>query len=440
VKCAGNGALTKGAVPMKRIPKRGRKAKQVFEEICGEEWMREEFGEVMRSGKKALDRCVMEVGRMVAEAVMQWDREQVSGEAYDPEAGYQKWGWQKGSIYLGDQKMKVEHPRLRKGGEEVSLNSYEQMKNPGEFSEELLMEALRGMSARKYEQTVIRLGERFGISPSSISSKLVEATTRKLQELRERDLGGFDLFALFLDTVHRGGNAFVVALGIDTQGKKRVLGFWEGATENKEVCKCLLSDLESRGLRLGKEIIYVTDGGGGIIRALKDQIGNQLIHQRCTIHKDRNIQNHLPERYRDEAHRRYRQALDLKEYGEAKGQLDGFEYWLRRINESAADSLLEAKEELLTLHRLEIPHLLRVTLHSTNPIESVFSTVRHCEKNIKRYWGSKMSQRWLAAVALHAEESFRTVKGFKDIPAVVARIKTIQNPEQPRRIQILMAA
>jgi len=425
---------------MKRIAKRGRKAKQVFEEICGEEWMQEEFGEVMRTGKKALDRCVMEVGRMVAEAIMQWDREEVSGQDYEPAAGYQKWGWQKGSIYLGRQKVKVEHPRLRKGSEEVTLSSYEQMKNPGEFSEELLIEALRGMSARKYEETVIRLGERFGISPSSISTKLIEATTRKLKELKERELSDFDLFALFLDTVHRGGDAFVVALGIDTQGKKRVLGFWEGATENKEVCKCLLSDLESRGLALSKGVIYITDGGGGIIRALKDQIGSKLIHQRCTIHKDRNIQNHLPEKYRDEAHRRYRQALELKSYSDARDGLNDFETWLREINESSADSLLEAKEELLTLHRLEIPHLLRITLHSTNPIESLFSTVRHCEKNIKRYWGSKMSQRWLAAVALHAEDHFRTVKGFKDISAVVARIQAIQNPEKPKRIQILKAA
>ena len=287
---------------------------------------------------------------------------------------------------------------------------------------------------------MIKLGEKFGISPSRVSTRLIEATGRKLKDLRERHLEKFDLFAMFLDTVHRGGDAFVVALGVDLQGTKQVLGFWEGATENKEVGQCLLSDLESRGLKLGKEMIYVTDGGGGIIRALKDKIGKDLLHQRCTIHKDRNIQNHLPEKYRDEAHRRYRNALELKDYKEAKEQLNGFEYWLREINESAADSLSEAKETLLTLHRLEVPHLLRVTLHSTNPIESLFSTVRHCEKNIKRYWGSKMSQRWLAAVALHAEESFRTVRGFRAIPEVVAYINALQNPKKTAQENVLAAA
>ncbi len=101
-----------------------------------------------------------------------------------------------------------------------------------------------------------------------------------------------------------------------------------------------------------------------------------------------------------------------------------FERWLRGINESAADSLLEALEEILTLHRLKVSALLRKTLHSTNPIESMFSTVRDCEGNIKRYRG--MSQRWLAAVCLHCEKGFRRVKGFASIHDVIATIEAEQ--------------
>jgi len=132
---------------------------------------------------------------------VQCEREEISGKNYRPVNGYQKWGSQQGSIYLGEEKVKVERPRLRKDGQEEVLESYEKMKNPGEFSEELLREALRGMSARKYEQTVIGLGERFGISPTSISTRLIEATSRKLKNLRERDLSDYDLFTLFLDTI-----------------------------------------------------------------------------------------------------------------------------------------------------------------------------------------------------------------------------------------------
>jgi hypothetical protein len=55
------------------------------------------------------------------------------------------------------------------------------------------------------------------------------------------------------------------------------------------------------------------------------------------------------------------------------------EKWLRDINESAADSLLEALEDILTLHRLEVPALLRKTLHSTNPMRVCFM-VRDTER------------------------------------------------------------
>ncbi len=105
------------------------------------------------------------------------------------------------------------------------------------------------------------------------------------------------------------------------------------------------------------------------------------------------------------------------------------EKWLRAINESAADSLLEAMEELLTLHRLKVPGILRKTLHSTNPIESMFSTVRDCEGNVKRYRGSKMLQRWLATVLLYAEEGFKRIKGFASIAEVIANIKAEQEKD-----------
>ena len=218
----------------------------------------------------------------------------------------------------------------------------------------------------------------------------------------------------------------MVGLGIDLKGDKRVLGFWQGATENHEVCEELLSELESRGLVLTKRVLFVTDGGKGIIKALKRRLGSGLIHQRCTIHKDRNIQRHLAKRWRKEAHRRFRAALEQNSYEDAKGMLKDFEQWLRQINESAAESLNEALEEILTLHRLKVPVLLRKTLHSTNPIESMFSTVRECEGNIKRYRGSRMAQRWLAAVLLHSEKGFRKIKGYADITAVVEAIEAEQ--------------
>jgi len=164
----------------------------------------------------------------------------------------------------------------------------------------------------------------------------------------------------------------MIALGIDVEGHKHILGFWQGATENHEVCESLLSDLERRGLIISNKIIWITDGGKGIIKTLKQRFGKKLLHQRCTIHKDRNIQRHLAKKYRKEAHRRFKTALEQNSYEDAYLMLKDFEKWLRGINESAADSLMEALEDILTLHRLKAPALLRKTLTSTNPIESMF--------------------------------------------------------------------
>ena len=385
------------------------------------------MAEVISEGKRGLDGLALELGRMVAEAVMYLEREEIAGPDYRPYSSeVRKWASQPGSVFIADRKVKVEHPRLRGVEGEMELRTYGKLKNRGEFSEELLGRVLRGLAGRRYQETLVGAAEAFGVSASSVSRHLIEATAGKLKEFRERRLKDVHCFAVFLDTIHRGGEAFIIALGLDVSGRKQVLGFWQGATENHEICEALFSELESRGLVLSKRILFVTDGGKGIIKALKERVGSGLVHQRCTIHKDRNIQRHLAKRWRQEAHRRFRAALEQNSYADAKRMLRDFEQWLSQLNESAAESLREAREEILTLHRLKVPALLRKTLHSTNPIESMFSTVRDCEGNLKRYRGSRMSQRWLGAVLLHCEQGFKRVKGYAAIKQVVAAIETEQ--------------
>ena len=416
---------------MKLKTKKRKKATRVFGQLYERQELLDRVYQIISQGKQGLDAFLIEIGRMMAETVMYIEREEISGPDYHPlSSEIQKWASQPGSIYLGDQKIAVEHPRLRGAQGEIVLRSYEKLKEPGSFSEELLGKILRGLSSQKYSETVVEAANAFGASSSTVSRHIVAGTTKKLQEFKERDLSDFKAFAVFVDTINRGGVGFMVALGIDRAGRKRVLGFWEGATENHEVCQELVSEMERRGLLVSKKIIWVTDGGKGIIKALKDRCGKKLIHQRCTIHKDRNIQKHLAKRYRKEAHRRFRIALEQTRYQDAKAMLLEFEQWLRGINESAADSLLEAIEEILTLHRLKVSALLRKSLHSTNPIESMFATVRDCEGNIKRYRGSGMSQRWLAAVCLHCEKGFKRVKGFASIPDVIAMIEAEQADEK----------
>lgn len=418
---------------MREITRERKNANRFFAQFSRGEWLKGQMVNIITQGKRAFDECAMTVGRMLAETFLYMEREEIAGPDYQPiDPRIRKWASQPGSVFIGGHKVKVERPRLRGPAGEMGLKSYAALQDPTQFSEELLAKTLRGLSGRKYRETVLGTAGCFGISPSSVSRRLVQATARKIKEFLERDLSSIDLFAVFLDTIHRGGVAFVVALGLDRRGKKWNLGFWEGATENHAICRSLLSDLESRGLRLGPHVLFVTDGGGGILKCLRERYGKKLVHQRCTIHKDRNIQDHLPKRYRQEAHRRYRRALELTRYSEAKEQLLSFEKWLREINESAADSLLEALEEILTLHRLQVPKLLRKALHSTNLIEAMFSQVRRAERNVLRYRGSKMSRRWLGTCLLHAETQFRRVRGYDAIAEVM---KNIEREHQNEPVQ-----
>jgi transposase-like protein len=412
---------------MKVETKERKKAMAGFRQISSEQQRRQQLHEIIQSGTHALNRLSLELGQQLAEFILYSEREELAGPDYQPrKEGLYKWASESGSVYVGGQKVAVEKPRLRGNDKEFSLKSYRAMKEKEGFSEELLGKSLAGLSARRYRQTLVNAAEAFGVSPSAVSERLVEATSQKLKQFRERRLEDFHPFAVFIDTVHRGGVAFVVALGLDIQGQKLVLGFWEGATENAEVAEMLLTDLEQRGLKLSAKVLFIIDGGKGLAKTLKSRYGRKLVLQRCTIHKDRNLQAHLPKRHRAEAHRRFRIALEQNDYKEAEKLLRELEQWLRAINESAADSLLEAFHELLTLHRLKVPALLRRTLHSTNPIESLSSRVRSCEKNLKRYRNSQMSQRWLATVLLYAEKTFRTVKGIDQIQAVLENIEKEQ--------------
>ncbi len=418
---------------MRRDTRQRKRALAGLRAISGQDAMLGTLVRVISSGKQALDAVMLEMGRMVAESVMLMEREEVSGPDYYPtDPAFKKWAHEEGSLFIGDQKVKVKRPRLRHLAQgEVTLQSYARLRAPGAFSEELLEKILRGVSAQKYAETVLQTAWAFGVSPSSVSRKLVDLTAKKLKEFQQRSLADCTPFAVFLDTIHRGGEAFLVALGVDVSGEKRALGFWQGSSENHEICETLFRDLERRGLALSRQILFVTDGGSGLIKALRGRFGKKLVHQRCAIHKSRNLQRHLAKPYRNEAHQRLTTALEQTHYTDARRILLELEAWLRTKNESAADSLLEAFEELLTLHRLKVPALLRKTLMSTNPIESMFSLVRHSERNIKRSRGSAMLQRWLGTVLLYCEQPFKRVKGFAGIAQVLATIEAERTEPQP---------
>ncbi|WP_405001292.1 transposase [Geochorda subterranea] len=64
----------------------------------------------------------------------------------------------------------------------------------------------------------------------------------------------------FLDGLQLGDHRVVAAVGVTEWGEKRVLGLWEGVTENREVCQALMEDLAARELLAEQGLLVVIDG------------------------------------------------------------------------------------------------------------------------------------------------------------------------------------
>ena len=107
---------------MKVSTKKRKKARRDFEQMYGKQEMIDRMYQIISRGKQGLDAFLLEIGKMMAETIMYIEREELSGPEYHPiSSNIQKWASQGGSIYLGDQKISVEHPRLRGKKGEMAL-------------------------------------------------------------------------------------------------------------------------------------------------------------------------------------------------------------------------------------------------------------------------------------------------------------------------------
>jgi putative transposase len=114
-------------------------------------------------------------------------------------------------------------------------------------------------------------------------------------QLFGRDLSTLDLASLLIDGVHIDDHVLLVALGVDVNGIKHVLGIREGATENATACTQLLVDLRERGMSTDKTTLFVLDGSKAIRKAVVEVFGERARIQRCQAHKIRNVMDELPE-------------------------------------------------------------------------------------------------------------------------------------------------
>ena len=240
---------------------------------------------------------------------------------------------------------------------------------------------------------------------------------------------GFDITA-FPSAGHLCSWATVCPGNRETGGK-RLSGKTRkgnGASENATVVGELLDDLVERAVDFSVPMLYVLDGSKALRKAVRKHAGSQALLQRCQLHKRRNVTAHLPEPYRNAVERKMINAYQMAHYDDAKKALQRLHRELMELNPSAARSLEEGMEETLTVHRLKIDGLLRLTLTTTNPIESAFSTVDRICSRVKCWRRGDHRERWVGAGLWLAERSFRRVKGYKQLPQLLAELAKLDTP------------
>ena len=236
--------------------------------------------ELLERGEKAIDEVIDVMGRATVEAVLRMSAEQVvgpreQGRRHDDRELY--WhGSQKGRVALRERQLRIDRPRLRKKkntakGEsgEVAIPAYEAMQGDQGLADRMLSIMMNGVSTRRYEKVLPEMAEQVGISKSEVSRETIEAGTRVLQELAERDFSDLNILVVYLDGIQFGKHHVLAAVGVDDDGKKHVLGLRTGASENTTVTVALLEDLVARGLRPDRRRLFIVDGG----KALRAAIG-----------------------------------------------------------------------------------------------------------------------------------------------------------------------
>ena len=383
------------------------------------------MAELVAGLRDDIEALAAQVGLTIVKAVMKSEVESQLGE-WGQQSAYRH-GQQRGYIVYAGRKVAVKRPRVRsKDNQEVPLKSYQAFQSEGRMQKAVAKKVIRQCSTRNYEGALDDCLDGYGIKRSSVSRHFKVTTAAELKELLERPVPP-ELVALLLDAKYFPKQCIIVALGIDKEGRKHVLGLWEGATENATVVKALLEDLVARGLETERKLLVVMDGGKALRKAVQQVFGDNAVVQRCRVHKQRNVVEHLPKEKQGQAIWRLRAAWGKADAKAAEKELRKIARWLEDISPMAAHSLQEGLEETLTLQKLGVNRRLAHCLSSTNMIESCFARAGSLMHRVKRWHDGKMVLRWAAATLNVAEKGFRRIRAFEHLGPLEEALSDSEN-------------
>ena len=359
--------------------------------------------------------------------VMAAEVAQLAGPKYHPTEGqvHRRAGSAVGQMLHEGRSEVIKRPRVRRvdndgSTKEVHLETYQAAQEPSELQAAVIRALVAGASSRELSAVY---PESPHTSRSNVSRLWATVGAAKVTELRSRDIASQDWLVMMLDGIHLSKDqTAIAAIGITSGGEKHVLDFELGSSENYEVCRDLLARIKSRGFKTEGRLLAVTDGSAALKKAVLEHFPDAIV-QRCLVHKERNIRARLSMRDWGENARLFKRLREVQGERAAREALADLERFLRTKNAAALASLYEAGDDLIALHKLDVPSTLHKSLLSTNIIENTYLNVRRKIGRVTRFRAeTDQASRWLAYALGEAEKGFRRIQGYADLKYLKAAL------------------
>ena len=281
---------------------------------------------------------------------------------------------------------------------------------------------LRGVSMGDFGEA---LGALLGkdapnLSPSVIA-RLRDTWQADHARWQRRDLAARRYVYIWADGIHLQARmepqaeCMLVLIGATPEGRKELVGFQVGVRESAQSWRELLVDLKARGLAIAPELA-TGDGALGFWKAL-EEVSPTTRHQRCTVHKTVNVLDKLPNSVQPAAKADLREIWMAPDRAAAEAAIAAFAEKYAAKYGKAVTCLMKDRDALLAFYDFPAEHWDH--LRTSNPIESVFATVRHRTVRTKGALSQDTARLMVFKLVMAAAKTWRRLKGENQLPKVI---------------------
>ena len=284
---------------------------------------------------------------------------------------------------------------------------------------------LRGVSTGDFQDALAAL---LGCDAPNLSPSVIARLTAEWQaeyvRWQGRDLSARRYVYVWADgvylqtTMEEHAECMLVLIGATPEGRKELVGFQVGVRESAQSWRELLIEVKRRGLTIAPEIA-VGDGALGFWKAL-DEIYPGTRHQRCWLHKIGNVLNKVVKSVQPAMKADLREIHGAPTRAAAEGAVNVFVEKYGAKYPRAAECLTKDQDALLAFYDFPAEHWDH--LRTSNPIESVFATVRHRTVRTKGALSPTTARLMVFKLVMAASKTWRRLKGENQLPKVVAGV------------------